>query len=74
MFMQASEFKAKCLKIMDNVADTGETVIITKNGTPVAELIPARKKPEQLYGALKGSIEIKGDIISPLDVTWDALS
>ena len=34
--IKASEFKAKCLKIMDEVAETGETVLITKNGVPVA--------------------------------------
>ena len=40
---KASEFKAKCLKIMDEVAKTGEREVITKRGVPVAELIPARE-------------------------------
>ena len=72
--IKASEFKAKCLKIMDEVAATGEPVLITKNGVPVAQLIPARNKPETLFGALKGHMSLKGDIIAPVDVQWDALA
>ena len=71
--IKASEFKAKCLKIMDEVAQGGETVMITKNGVPVAQLVPAVRRPETVIGALKGSVTIHGDIISPLDIPWDAL-
>lgn len=71
--IKASEFKAKCLKIMDEVAATGEPVIITKNGVPITELIPAKRRAKTLLGSQKGSIRIKGDIISPIDVEWDAL-
>ena len=38
--IQASEFKAKCLALMDTVATTGETWVVTKNGKPVAKLRP----------------------------------
>ena len=72
--IKASEFKAKCLKIMDEVAATGETVLITKNGVPVAELVPIKHRPDTLFGALEGSVTILGDIIAPIDVEWDALS
>ncbi len=72
--VKASEFKAKCLKIMDEVAATGEPVVITKHGVPVAQLVPAVQKPKTLFGALEGSMTIVGDIISPIDVEWDALS
>ena len=72
--IKASEFKAKCLKIMDEVAETGEHVLITKNGVPVAELVPARRKPKALFGAMKGSVTYIGDIISPIDVEWEAES
>ena len=71
--IKASEFKAKCLKIMDEVAATGECVVITKNGVPVTELIPARRRPKSLFGALKGVVTPLGDIVSPVDVEWDAL-
>lgn len=70
--VKASEFKAKCLKLMDEVAETGESIVITKNGKPVSQLGPYRKKPKSVFGALRGSIKIKGDIISPLDVMWEA--
>ena len=44
--IKASEFKAKCLKLMDEVAETGEEIIITKNGKPVAKLSAHREKPK----------------------------
>ena len=77
--IKASEFKAKCLKIMDEVAASGEPVLITKNGVPVAQLTPVRRRPDTLFGALAGSVTILGDIIAPVDVApvdvhWDALS
>lgn len=72
--IKASEFKTKCLALMDEVARTGEPLLITKNGKPVAELRPPtttrRKSP---FGAHKGSIEIKGDIVTPLDEAWETL-
>ena len=71
--IKASEFKAKCLKIMEEVAATGEPVLITKNGVPITRLIPARPRPGTLFGALKGNISIRGDIITPVDAKWDAL-
>ncbi len=71
--IKASEFKAKCLKLMDQVAETGETLVITKNGRPVAELRPIKKRVDSLFGLHKGQIRIKGDIVSPLDVEWEVL-
>lgn len=70
--IKASEFKAKCLKLMDEVADTGGEIIITKNGHPVSRLVPYREKPKSLFGIDKGRFEILGDIIEPLDVEWEA--
>ena len=71
--IKASEFKAKCLKLMDEVAETGEPLVITKNGRPVAQLGPVVSKPTTLFGAHKGQIRVIGDVISPIDVEWDAL-
>ena len=42
--MKASEFKAKCLKLRDEVADGGGEVVITKNGKPVSRLVPYRER------------------------------
>ena len=68
----ASEFKAKCLHLMDEVAKTGEPIIITKYGKPVAQLTSVRPNFGSLFGAMKDVMEIKGDIISPLDAQWEA--
>lgn len=69
---KASEFKARCLKIMDEVEATGAPVVITKNGRPVAQLVPFGNRLSTLAGAHKGQIEITGDITAPLDLEWDA--
>jgi prevent-host-death family protein len=69
--IKASEFKAKCLVLMDEVARTGDAVVITKNGKPVAELVPHR--PRNPRGMFKDDLFIVGDIVSPIDVEWDAL-
>lgn len=68
----AGEFKAKCLKLLDQVAETRETLVITKHGKPVAEVRPI---PEQgdFVGSMRGTGRILGDIISPIDVEWDAM-
>ena len=70
--IKASEFKAKCLKLMDEVADSGKEIVITKNGRPVSRLVPYRQKPKSLFGIDRGRIEILGDLIEPLDVEWEA--
>jgi len=70
--IKASEFKAKCLRLLDEVAETGEVLIVTKNGKPVAEIGPAKKRPKTLFGAHKGMFKIKDDIIAPIDVEWEA--
>jgi prevent-host-death family protein len=72
--MKASEFKAKCLAVMDEVAQTGEGVVVTKNGKPLVELVPHKTKAKRgLVGLLKGDLVIKGDVMSPIDAPWDAM-
>jgi prevent-host-death family protein len=68
-----SEFKAKCLALLDEVERTGDRLVITKKGKPVAELVPHRPAKRDAFGILKGRVEIVGDIISPIDVEWEAL-
>lgn len=73
MQIQAGEFKAKCLELMDRVAEDHEEIVITKRGKPIAKLVPFEAEPEKpLFGSMKGSAEILGDIISPIDVKWEA--
>lgn len=75
--IKSSEFKAKCLALLDRVAATGEPLEITKRGKPVARVVPVNgSKHKYPQMGLKGSCKILGDIISPvlppLDV-WDCM-
>jgi prevent-host-death family protein len=71
----AGYFKARCLKIMDQVHSTREPVTITKKGKPVAKLVPPDGQPAEVFGCLKGEIEIVGDLLAPLvpPEDWEAL-
>lgn len=72
--MKASEFRAKCLTLMDEVAAGAGEVVITKNGQPVARLTAMRKRPSAPFGQDRGRFRIVGDIISPLEVEWEAIT
>lgn len=71
----AGEFKARCLQLMDEVAATGQSIVITKRGKEVVRVIPhvpdTPKPFRSLYGLLKGSVTIHGDIIGPTGVEWE---
>lgn len=70
--INASEFKARCLRILDELEPPG--VLILKRGKPVARVIPVPdKNPLQLVGSLKGKIKVKGDIFST-GLKWNAES
>jgi len=62
----AAEFKAHCLRILDEVQRTGEPVTVTKRGKAVAEVTPVEKPERFVVGCMKGTIEILGDIVSPV--------
>jgi prevent-host-death family protein len=66
--ISAAEFKARCLKLLDQVAASGETLIVTKRGKPVAKVVAA-DEPE--HKPLRGSVQILGDIVGPLDDEWE---
>jgi prevent-host-death family protein len=66
MNIAAGEFKAKCLKLIDRVNETREVLVITKHGVPKAQLIPFCKKRKKLFGFMKGSASVTGDILSPI--------
>jgi prevent-host-death family protein len=63
----AAEFKAKCLRLMDEVAKRGTPLVITKRGKPIAKLVPVEDKPIDPFGCMAGTVKILGDIISPID-------
>jgi prevent-host-death family protein len=68
----AGEFKSKCLKLLDEVAEKRETLVITKHGKPVAQVVPMPAE-RNIVGAMRGSVVWEGDIISPIDVEWEAM-
>ncbi len=68
----AGEFKAKCLGLLDEVQRKRTEVVITKRGKPVAKLVPIEDRSASFIGSMKGTMEIVGDIVSPIDVKWEA--
>ena len=72
--VKASEFKATCLKLMDEVATSGEEIVITRNGRPVSRLVPFRERPESLFGIDRGRLELRGGVLAPVAADWDAES
>jgi len=68
----ASEFKAKCLALLDEVEQSRKELVITKRGRPVARLLPAEKEFPQIFGRMRGSVKYLGDVISPTGEKWDA--
>ncbi len=72
--IQASEFKARCLSLMDDVARSGEILVVTKNGRPIAELHPYSGGRAVSPFGLHPKLEISGDILTPVDDdSWKAL-
>jgi prevent-host-death family protein len=68
--ISASQFKARCLALLDGVADSGESLEVTKRGRPVARVVPVEKPP-----ALEGSVEFRVDddeLLAPIEAGWDA--
>jgi prevent-host-death family protein len=68
----AGEFKAKCLKLLDEVQQQRRQIIITKRGKPVARLAPLAVDMPDIFGRMKGTVEILGDIVSPTGEIWNA--
>jgi prevent-host-death family protein len=63
----------KCLGLLDEVQRQRKEIVITKRGKPVAKLVPVKKeRTENFIGSMQGTMEIVGDIISPIDEKWDA--
>jgi prevent-host-death family protein len=64
----AGRFKAECLALLDRVADTGESVVVTKRGRPVAEVVPLRTRAPR---TLRGSVTVRGDMVAPVLGDWN---
>ena len=72
--MAISEFKAHCLQVFGRVARTKETVVVTKRGKPLVEVVPFRHSDESpAPGKLSETLVFEKDIVSPLgESIWNA--
>ncbi len=71
--ISVTDFKAHCLEIVETVRRKKTSVVISKHGKPVAKIVPIDSEPvPSLYGSMRGTGRILGDIISPIDVEWNA--
>ena len=68
--VSASRFKAQCLAMLDEVAATGEEIVVTKRGRPVARLV-AVGEPTGLSGSVTFHVS-DDELVAPLDEHWDA--
>ena len=64
--MPAGTFKSKCLRVMEQVAETGDPLVVTKHGRPVVQVVPAFADAPAVFGRLAGSVAREGDLVSPL--------
>jgi prevent-host-death family protein len=68
--LTASRFKAQCLALLDEVAETGEALVVTKRGRPVARVAPVQA-PDSLRGSVTFKVSDE-ELIAPLPERWDA--
>ena len=71
--VSATEFKAKSLKLIDEMERSGQPLTITRRGKPSLTLSARKTAPpalESLFGCMKGTVN--GDIIGPIDPDWEA--
>jgi prevent-host-death family protein len=69
--INAAAFKARCLALIDEVAESGQPITITKRGKAKVQIVAVREKPKTLFGATKGTFKILGDIVGPIVEDWD---
>ncbi|MCP4663105.1 MAG: type II toxin-antitoxin system Phd/YefM family antitoxin [bacterium] len=73
-----SHFKATCLRLLEQVRKTGQPILVTRRGTPLAQILPPppRKptKKTSAFGCMRGTSEQLGDIVQPLSGDdWEVL-
>ncbi|HKU14883.1 MAG TPA: type II toxin-antitoxin system Phd/YefM family antitoxin [Steroidobacteraceae bacterium] len=69
----AADFKARCLALLEQVRKTRQPLVVTRHGKPVAEISPYVDKSSTKDNPLKGSILHQGDLLSPIEVSWDSV-
>jgi len=71
----AAAFKSRCLRLMDEVNEGREPLVVTKKGRPVVQVVPVGEPSRNVFGCLTGRIEIVGDLLAPVAEPgdWSAL-
>ena len=67
-----SEFKTRCLRLMDEVTAMGEDIIVTKRGKPIGRFVPMKAPRRPPWGKYSSQLKFTGDVMSPVDVDWKA--
>lgn len=68
----AAQFKSQCLALMDQVAESGQPVVVTKHGKPVVQIIRAKAEDDDIFGFLEGKGRIVGDLETTIPVSdWN---
>jgi prevent-host-death family protein len=68
-----SEFKARCLALLEQVRKRGDELVVTKHGRPIARVVPVRQPDGPLRGSMRGLVEVRGDIVHvDWSDEWDA--
>ena len=68
--VSTSEFEDRCLSLIDEVVETGEELIITRDGRPISRVTPYRSMRDGWFGIDAGRFTIHGDIVSPMPAEW----
>ena len=73
-----SKFKATCLRLLDDVKKTGQPILVTRNGEPIALVSPPPPPPksDRWIGFMRGKLRITGDVVSPVldEKEWEVLN
>jgi prevent-host-death family protein len=70
--VSTSQLKARCSELIERVEQRREEVIVTRRGRAVAKLVPIEGARRSLFGFTRGAITIRGDLIAPVEVEWEA--
>ena len=73
LLISIGKFNSQCLSLINHVAQSHDTIIITKHDKPLVKVVPIDLKKEKSNESLKNAGIIIGDIVSPIDEEWDAL-
>jgi prevent-host-death family protein len=70
--LSISEFKAKCLRLIEDVAQKHTELVISKRGRRLAKVVPFDAEQPSILGFMEGTATIHGDVVAPLDEHWEA--